>query len=164
MSDLEASVVELDPQPTAAVRVRQSMEELDLGALFELQIPRVAQRLGELGAAPAGAPYARYHEFGPELVDVEIGFPLAAPVAQLAPVAVDESAAVGASELPGGEAALAVHRGPYDTLTETYDALPGWIAARGRMQGAGPWECYVDDPGTVADASQLRTDVYWPLA
>jgi effector-binding domain-containing protein len=160
---VEAAIVELEAEPSAAIRVRQAMAELDLGALFERNLPRVFGRLGELGAAPAGPPYGRYHAFGPELVDVEIGVPVPPPGADLAPLGRDP-AEVGASELPGGEVARAVHYGPYTTLPQTYERLERWIRDQGREPGAAPWESYVDDPGAVADPARLRTFVVWPLA
>ena len=57
-----------------------------------------------------------------------------------------------------------VHRGPYDGLKGTYDALHEWIHAQpGYDDGPGPWESYVDSPSDASDMSQLRTEVVWPL-
>lgn len=140
------------------------MTELDLAALFERHLPQVFARLGELGAPPAGAPYGRYHAFGPDAVDVEIGVPTAAPVDALAPLDQCASGEVGASELPGGPAAVLLHLGPYDTLPQGYERLGAWVEEQGHTAGAGPWESYVDDPGAVADATRLRTEIVWPLA
>jgi effector-binding domain-containing protein len=113
---IEAEVHELTPQPTAAVRVRQPLSEMDLAALFATHLPNIADRLGDMGVDPAGPPYGRYHEFGPERVDVEIGIPLQAPASALRPLAETEEGELGSSELPGGRAAVAVHRGSYDGL------------------------------------------------
>ena len=41
---------------------------------------------------------------------------------------------MAASELPGGAAAVTVHRGSYDGLKGVYDALD-WIQAQGRERG-----------------------------
>ena len=155
--------VELTPQPSVAVRMQQPMTELNLAELFDIHLPNIADQIVNLGGEPAGAPYGRYHQFGPDHVDVEIGIPVAAPVANLRPLAECEPGEMGSSELPGGEAAVVVHRGPYDSLSGAYDRLHDWIHAQGRDEGPGPWESYIDDPSEVSDPSQLRTEVVWLL-
>jgi effector-binding domain-containing protein len=160
---IDAEIRDLTPQPTAAVRVTQPMAELDLPALFDEHLPNVAHRLADMGVQPAGPPYARYHAFGPEHVDVEIGIPVASPVPNVPALADARPGELGSSDLPGGLAAIAVHRGSYDGLSGVYDQLHDWIHGQGREEGPAPWESYVDDPGEVAEAD-LRTEVAWPLA
>ena len=152
----------LTPRPSAAVRLQQPMSELDLAALFDEHLPNIAHRLADLGGEPAGPPYGRYHRFGPDVVDVEIGIPTAAPVGALAPLGDAHPGELGASALPGGETAILVHVGPHDGLRNAYDALHDWIHGQGREEGPGPWESYVDDPSEVG-ADQVRTEVCWPL-
>src|ERR1700745_131118 len=41
-------------------------------------------------------------------------------------------AEVYATETPAGEAAIAVHRGPYDRMNETHEAIEKWMAANWR--------------------------------
>jgi hypothetical protein len=158
-----ARFVEQPPQPTVAVRLTRPMADLDIRALFDEHIPRILAAIGEAGGTTAGPPFARYHAFGPDRADIEFGFPVAAPPAGIPPLAPGREATVGTSELPGGRLAVAVHRGPYETLGAMYDRLHDWIHAQGPDEGAGPWESYVDDPSAAPDMADLRTEIWWPV-
>jgi effector-binding domain-containing protein len=158
----EPRIVELTEQPSVAVRLRQPMSELDLAAIYDRYLPLIGGRLANLGAVPAGPPYGRYHEFGPEQADVEVGFPVAGPV-DLPAVTAVPGGEIGASALPAGPTAVTVHSGPYDTLKQAYDRLSAFIDGQGRSRAAGAWESYVDNPAEVADPALLRTELYWPL-
>lgn len=159
----ETEILELEPQTTAAVRIQQPMAELDLASAFDRFMPLVASTIGERGGTIGGPPFGRYHQFGPDVVDVEIGFPVAA-TPDLPTLASVDPGDVGLSELPGGPVARTVHLGSYDGLSGTYDALHDWIHAQpGYDDGPGAWESYVDDPGSASDMTALRTEVLWPL-
>jgi effector-binding domain-containing protein len=162
MNDPE--IVEVEAQPTVAVRVTQPMDQLDLASAFDRNMPLVASRIQDTGGSIGGPPFARYHRFGPDVVDVEIGFPVGGEPPDLPALASVQAGDVGRSELPAGPVARAVHVGPYDGLGATYDALHDWIHAQpGYDDGPGAWESYVDDPGAVTDQSTLRTEIFWPL-
>jgi effector-binding domain-containing protein len=59
---------------------------------------------------------------------------------------------VHATETPGGEAAVAVHRGPYNRLNEAHDAIRTWMAANRRECAGHSWEIYGDPTPDPANA------------
>lgn len=73
--------------------------------------------------------------------------------------------AIGVQELPGGEHAITVHRGPYELLPGVYAELMGrWLPAQGRRPGRGsPYEIYRNDLRRTPPA-QLLTEIRVPLA
>ena len=159
----EVKVVTGQQQPAIAVRTIVPMDQLDVGALFGAALGRLFPYLGQHGLAPAGAPYARYAEFGPERADVEIGVPLAEPATGPASLAADGE--IGSTELPGGEVATYLHVGPYPDLGQAYQTIEAWFAESGRTPGGAPWESYLVGPDQVdQDESRLETLVCWPLA
>jgi len=58
---------------------------------------------------------------------------------------------VYATETPGGEAAVAVHRGPYSRMNEAYTAIDNWMAANRRESAGHSWEIYGDPTPNPAD-------------
>ena len=58
---------------------------------------------------------------------------------------------VCATETPGGEAAIAVHRGPYNRVNEAHDAIRKWMAANRRESAGHSWEIYGDPTPDPAD-------------
>lgn len=58
---------------------------------------------------------------------------------------------VYATQTPQGEAAVAVHRGPYSRMNEAHDAIREWIAANRREAADYSWEIYADPTPDPAD-------------
>ena len=56
----------------------------------------------------------------------------------------DAAGEVYGTETPGGEAAVAVHRGSYDRLNEAYQAIEKWTVENGREPAGLTWEIYGD--------------------
>lgn len=65
--------------------------------------------------------------------------------------AFETSGEVYATETAGGEAAVAIHRGPYDRTREAHDAIRTWMAANGRESAGQSWEIYGDPTPDPAD-------------
>ncbi len=159
----EVEAVTRHAEPAVAVRTIVGMDQLDVRVLFGAALGRLFPYLGQHGLALAGAPYARYAEFGPERADVEVGVPLAEPPPGLPPLAADDE--IGATELPGGELATYLHVGPYPALGQAYQAIEAWFAESGRTPGGAPWESYVVGPDQVdQDEARFETLVCWPLS
>jgi effector-binding domain-containing protein len=140
-------VTEATAQPAAVVRGHARPLELPafLGGAFDA----VIRALGEQHLHPAGPPFARYRPTG-DGFDVEAGFPTDGsprPAGTVVP-----------AELPGGWIATAVHRGSYESLGATYDALGRWLAEHGYEPAGAPWESYLDEPGVA----EPRTVVSFP--
>ena len=58
--------------------------------------------------------------------------------------AFESAGEVYATETPTGEAAVAVHRGPYDTMNEAYEAIDRWMTTNQRGSAGYTWEIYGD--------------------
>jgi effector-binding domain-containing protein len=65
---------------------------------------------------------------------------------------------VYATETPGGEAAVAVHYGPYDRLNEAHNAVRKWMTTNRRDSAGCSWEIYGDP--TPDPAGTETTIVY----
>ena len=58
---------------------------------------------------------------------------------------------VYATETPGGEAAVTVHRGPYNRMNEAHNAIAKWMAANRKESAGHSWEIYGDPTPDPAD-------------
>lgn len=68
----------------------------------------------------------------------------------------------GVKHLPARTAASAMHRGPYDSIKPTYDALTTWIAEQGYAIAGPPVEIYYSDPADTPPDEYL-TEVRFPV-
>ena len=146
----QAVVVELTEmiaRPAAVVRGHAVPAELPgfLGGAFDA----VLRTLADQQLQAAGPPFARYRLTG-DGFDVEAGFPSVG--------AVHAANEVVPIELPGGTTATALHRGSYELLGVTYDAVRAWLDEHGYEPTGEPWESYMDGP----DVPEPRTLVSLP--
>ncbi len=143
----------LETRPALAVRPEVPLEQV--GAVMVDGFRAVGDYLKRLGVAPAGETYARYLRVGCVTAHLEIGFTLREPM--------PGAGAIQAAELPGGEAVVTLHRGPYERLPEAQAALRAWMREH-RRTAAGPhWETYLNGPPDVTDPELYETEVFVPL-
>lgn len=92
----------------------------------------------------------------PEDIRYDAAITLSRPVAPQAPVTLGVQ--------PGGDYAVATHRGPYEKLEEAYREVMGkWLPQSGREFREEPcFEVYRNDPSRTP-AEDLLTDIYIPL-
>ena len=62
---------------------------------------------------------------------------------------------VYATETPRGEAAVTVHRGPYNRLNEAHAAIEKWMVANQRDSAGHSWEIYGDPTPNPDDTETM---------
>jgi effector-binding domain-containing protein len=139
-------------QHTAAIRMTRPVSQI--GPAMGEAFPKIYHAVVSSGVEPAGEPLAVYHEMSSEEATFECAIPVPEPFTAMGEV---EASSVG-----GSEVAFGVHKGPYDTIGQTWEAIMGWIVAQGRTPAGHGWEVYIDDPQEV-DSSELRTELYVPV-
>jgi AraC family transcriptional regulator len=144
----------LSPQPVLVVRRKVKPSEIaqTLGQTFG----QIGLYTRKAGIAMAGPLFTRYLEWGPGVLTIEPGMPIASPD--------PGEGEIQADVLPAGFAAVTMHTGPYDQLMNAHAAVQQWIQAEGLAAQGAPWESYVTDPGDYPDPKDWKTEIFWPLA
>jgi effector-binding domain-containing protein len=155
--DRTFEIATIDPQPAVAVRTQTTPDKI--GEQFGGLVQEVFAYLLEKGIEPSGPPFCRYHDFSAERVDMEVGL----PISRAGDPVVDPDPRMAFIDLPGGDAAVAVHQGSYEGLSGVYEALHDWIHAQGLSEGGAPWEIYEVSMNETDDPAALRTRVVWPV-
>jgi effector-binding domain-containing protein len=150
----EIEIIEHTEQPVAVVR---SVVMLDaMPDFFGRSYHALSEELAKQGSQIAGPPFARYYGMPTDRVDVEAGFPVAAPITA--------SGDVQPASMPAGRCYEATHVGPYDTLVETYNRVLQQMEADGVTPSEVMWEYYLTDPDDEPDPGKWQTRVCWPVA
>ena len=148
------------------IKVVKAKEQDYLGIREIVEVPIIPDKMGELfgelfgfmgrnGICPAGPPFAYYHSFSPDRIDMECGAPTA--------VATEGEGRIRSGKLPGGNTLSAIHIGPYDRLVETYNAMMAYAKEMDLEPKETMWECYLTDPNAEPDPSKWMTEIFIPL-
>jgi effector-binding domain-containing protein len=148
---------EANRSATGACRPAAGEAVRDRGDAWEV-LGYVFQHAQSSGTALAGQPFTRYIDWGPGLLTIEAGMPVAAHTGG------SPAGDVRAETLPGGLVATTTHTGPYDKLNEAHAAVQQWIEAERLTPAGAPWEIYVTDPADFPDPKDWKTEIVWPLA
>lgn len=156
--DREIEVVDLESRWIVSAKGSSGPTPEEIGPALGTAYGKVMGFLGEHEIAPAGPPLAINEAWGED----GYRFEAAMPIAGKPEVEAAEAADVTIREVPATRAVRIVHRGSYDGLPSTYEALEAYVAAKGlEWPTSGTWEEYLSDPeGTPED--QLLTHVFMP--
>lgn len=146
-----------DLPPTHALVLRRRAPRDDVAATLAECLPAVFGYAQRHGVAMTGPPFARYLEISMGSLLIEGGVPVAAPHT------VESGEEIEALTLPAGRAAVAIHRGPYDRLPATYQAIEEWISGKGLAAAGPPREVYLTDPGERPDPETWETQIIQPI-
>jgi effector-binding domain-containing protein len=148
----KCELIEQAPQPTLFIRTKTTIKDLpqELGKAYG----SIGEYMAQQGTQPAGAPYAAYHHFEKDNVDVEIGFPVASQLPGKDPIQ--------PGQLPGGKIAQCLYEGPYNKIEPAYTALMDYVAEQGHEATGVAYEFYLNDPNEVPPEN-LLTQVAFPL-
>lgn len=150
----QAYVCEIKDQPerpTLSVRTHAAVQ--DLPQLFGQIYGALMQYMSEMGAQPAGEPFAAYYNMDMQNLDVEIGFPVSRPL--------PARGEIQSGALPAGKFALTIHIGPYDTVGAAYEALTQYVKESGYEPTGVAYEFYFSGPETPPE--EIRTQIAFPV-
>mgnify|MGYP000854129502 CR=1 FL=1 len=138
-------------QPALSIRTRSSVDKLPM--VIGESFAKLAGYLGSLGEHPSGVPFVAYHNMDMADLDVEIGFPVAAPLPgrediQYAPV-------------PAGKRVFCMYLGAYSEMAPVYDEMASWITANGYTPVGTAYEYYYNGPD--CPTAQLLTQIAMPV-
>ncbi len=149
---MQTETVEARAQPMLYVRKTTAMAPEAIAPTMAQAFQKLGAFVGAHGIAVTGPPIAVYRDYDRGRVTMDVGVPVAA--AALGQATGD----IKAGATPSGKAMKIVHRGPYETLFETYAE----IESAGINRSPFSWEVYPTDPSTTP-ADQLITEIFMPL-
>ena len=155
MSNYEIVLRDVDAMHVASLRET-------LGNMQEVG-SMIADGYGALmpaGIMPTGPCFTIYHdpEFNPEAADVEIAFPVGATVTNAPDTPAGREFTI--RDIAGARAAVLVHQGPYETISEAYVAMGEWLEANDLQVAGPPHEAYLTAPDDPAGPiTELRFPV-----
>jgi len=129
--EYEISVQTVEARPTAVVA--QATTWADFPHVWRGLLDEVYAFVRAGGATQQGQNIMLYRD---DVPNVEVGIEVAGSFAS--------SDRVVPSELPAGQVATTVHRGPYDRLNEAHHAVRAWCLTNGHAISGTRWEIYGD--------------------
>lgn len=153
----EISVIKEEPKLVVGMRRVGHYKDISV------MLPQLFGYAFGQNARIAGPPMFLWHEKSVEdalradqegNADIEICIPIAERI--------PETDEIKCYELPGGEMAKIIHKGPYEDCGPVYERLFAWIEKNGKMLSGPIREAYLNDPREVGP-EEILTVIYAPI-
>lgn len=142
-------------EPTTLLYKSARCEHSAIAPTLAQILPAIFQHATVQGIPMVGPPITLYVQWGPGMVTLHAGMPVA-PGSQ-------GSGDIEVAVLPGGPAAVTIHTGPYDGLGDAHAAVEQYLHQIGRKASGPLREVYLTDPGEVPNPEEWKTQIIWPL-
>jgi AraC family transcriptional regulator len=152
---LDISVRDLPTVHALVIRRRITRDEI--AAALADSLPKVFDYAQRHGLAITGPPFARYPEVGMGSLVIEGGITVAEPPSTVLAEGIE------ALVIPAGRAVVTIHRGPYDSLSESHQHIERWMREQGLSAAGAPRETYLTDPGERPDPATWETEIVQPV-
>ena len=151
----EVAVKEFADQPVLSIRERAPTEELK--HVIPAAYKELFAYLAEIGAEAVEPWTITVCPFAdPDgIVDIENTVLVAEPL--------PGRGRIESRTLPGCTAVCLTHRGPYEELSRSYNALSQWVEEQGLETAGAPREIYLTDPEETPDPADYVTELAWPI-
>ena len=153
--DYQVKIKDYKPRRSASIRVKTTLPQVSAKGVQLLT--ETNDFLTSAGIKPTGPGFAIYYEVGTFLVDLEVGYPVG-PEAEI-----EESERVKQSELPGGKAAMTLHKGPHSEMPAAHRAVHGWMGEHDVESTGGPTiEIFLTDLRELGEGEECEAESVWP--
>ena len=155
-SAIEAAVKKTEPMTVAFIAVKGHFD----------QIPTAFGRLygwiSEKGYKAHGPAIAAYYDIPGQVPDGELRWELRSQISGDIAESGPDAEGLGVKHLGDNQVAAVMHRGPYETIEETYQALTLWVEKNGYEMSGPPEEAYFNDP-SQAPSTEPLTEIRFPV-
>ncbi|MFC2024752.1 MerR family transcriptional regulator [Chloroflexota bacterium] len=126
----------------------------DIGQLFNELYPHLGQHQAQI----IGPPIAIYHdmEFKERDPDIEVAAPIIGAVPETGRVKVRQLEAIDT-------AACLIHQGPYEAISESYQALMAWAETNGYRIAGPDREIYIKSMNETTNPAEFITELQLPV-
>ncbi len=154
--EIEITVTEFKKSVYLAIHDSAGMDPKVISGKYAAAYKEIYEFMQKNQVQPAGAPISITNSYD----EKSFNFNAAAPF--LPPFKAKLSGRVILDSIPDCKVVKAVHKGPYDNLTATYNAVMKYIADNKLTIAGRPWEEYMTDPGTTKPQDMV-TNIFFPV-
>ena len=143
-----------DMKEKLALMLRKITSIQNMPSVLGESYREIIQYVKEIGAKEPIESFVIYHNMDMSNLEIDVGFTV--------PEKLPDKGPIKMSSIRAGKYATALHEGPYDTLTDTYNELTAFVKEKEFEVEDWVYEVYLNNPMDNPDEPP-RTMIYFPL-